>query len=164
MLTFFKILAMIWPFVREMFFGNKNLRQILKENKFRVVVLVILVSSMGLNYFLSHRVVLISRDYLELKEKYQALEGAKKVPVAQGQEVKQKVEKASPPEKRDVPTSPEHVEKPHAVKKPQKKPVPPKPASSATRYQQLQESLEAIKEREAREEEEFHSTREEPYP
>lgn len=162
MLTFFKILAMIWPFVREMFFGNKNLRQILKENKFRVVVLVILTSSMGLNYFLSHRVVLISRDYLELKEKYQALEGAKKVPVAQGQEVKQKVEKQSPPVKRDATAPPEYVEVPHAVKHTRKKPVPKKPVTSTARYQQLQETLAAIKAREAQEEEEFRSTRENP--
>lgn len=162
MLTFFKILAMIWPFVREMFFGNKNLRQILKENKLRVVVLVILTSSMGLNYFLSHRVVLISRDYLELKEKYQALEGAKKVPVAQGQEVKQKVEKEAPAVKRDVTPSPTPVEEPHAVKHPRKKPAPKKPTASADRYQQLQDSLNAIREREAQEEEQFHSSRDYP--
>jgi len=45
-----KALRFLWPFIREMFFAGKSLKQVLVENKFVVCLIVILVGSMLLNY------------------------------------------------------------------------------------------------------------------
>jgi hypothetical protein len=46
----FKALKFIWPFIAEMFFAGKNLKQILMENKLAIVLLVLLLFSIFLNY------------------------------------------------------------------------------------------------------------------
>lgn len=45
-----KILAAIWPFVREMFFEGKTTKQIAKENKLTIVLLAILFLSLSVNW------------------------------------------------------------------------------------------------------------------
>jgi hypothetical protein len=150
MLTLFKILTTIWPFIREMFFGNKTMAEIIKDNKFRVLMLALITASMTLNYFLTSRTVAISRDYLVLKAEYEALKSSKKTPVTQSQEVKHQIPLPAP------------------VAVAQSQPVnipPPRPAShaiphappkrrddSAARYQKLQKTLADIKAREENEE------------
>ena len=45
-----KAFMTIWPFIKEMFFADKSLKQIILENKFVVLLLAILFVSILLNY------------------------------------------------------------------------------------------------------------------
>lgn len=149
MLTLFKILTTIWPFIREMFFGNKTMAEIIKDNKFRVLMLAIITASMTLNYFLTSRTVAISRDYLVLKAEYEALKSSKKTPVTHSQEVKQPVPPSpsiivAPP----LPTTMVSPPTSHAAKHAS----PKRRDDSAARYQKLQKTLADIKAREENEE------------
>jgi hypothetical protein len=40
----------VWPFIAEMFFAGKSIKQIIVENKFAVFLTIFLVSSLFLNY------------------------------------------------------------------------------------------------------------------
>lgn len=47
----FDILKALWPFVSEMFFGGKSLKDVVRTNKMMSFVLVALALSLMLNYF-----------------------------------------------------------------------------------------------------------------
>lgn len=47
----FDILKALWPFVSEMFFGGKSLKDVVRTNKLMSVILVVLALSLTLNYF-----------------------------------------------------------------------------------------------------------------
>lgn len=46
----FKALKFLWPFIAEMFFAGKTIKQIIIENKFAVFLTIFLISSLFLNY------------------------------------------------------------------------------------------------------------------
>jgi hypothetical protein len=46
----FKALKFIWPFIAEMFFAGRSIKQIIIENKFALFLIIFLASSLFLNY------------------------------------------------------------------------------------------------------------------
>lgn len=115
----FKLISFLFPFIKEMVLGEKTVRDALKTNKMKVVVLVIIMLSFILNVYFLPKLIRISADYVRLERKYKALEGGEK--------------KVS-----DVPT-PKPAEQPPAVRQePPKveadsdKPTPPEPNPPTT--------------------------------
>lgn len=66
----FRVLAFLWPFLKEMFLGDKTLTQAVKQRKGRVFIIAVIFASICLNFFAIPRLVEISHDYIELKKKY----------------------------------------------------------------------------------------------
>lgn len=69
----FKTLRFLWPFLKEMVLGNKTLKEALKTNFWRVVLLAAIVVSVALNFFTIPRLLEISYAQVELKRKHSAL-------------------------------------------------------------------------------------------
>jgi hypothetical protein len=67
-----KILAFLWPFIKEMVLGDKTLREALKDNKKKVLLALMILASIGLNFFTISRLVIISKDHVVLQKKYVA--------------------------------------------------------------------------------------------
>lgn len=65
-----KMAVFIWPLVRELILGDTNIKDAVKNNKFRVFLIAMIISSFLLNAFLIYRLWTISHDYLVLKNKY----------------------------------------------------------------------------------------------
>jgi hypothetical protein len=136
----FKILSMLWPFIKEMLFGQMTAAQILKQHKKLVAVVVVTGLLFASNVFLTKRLVGISHDYIVLKKKYEELEKAtnkKAVPELRPPLPNQAALKATVetmPEFRAAPT------KRREVKKPQKAP-PSSKELERRRYEQLHKSL-----------------------
>ena len=129
MLMTFKILTMLWPFIREMIFGKKSATQILKEHKTWIVVFMVVAFLLSTDLFLTKRLVGISQDYIVLEKKYKELASSRKIPVADGKPVSQAVKTLPTPE-------PTTAVLPQAT-------VVKRAASthSTARYQRLQKSL-----------------------
>jgi hypothetical protein len=138
MLTAFKILTMLWPFIKEMLFGQKTVRQILQEHRGTVAVMVVIAALLAANLFITNRLVVISHDYLLLQKKYKTLEeNQPKTLVVQ-------VPVPTPaPIAVVTPTRPATENKPKKTKKPSVSEQSKKDASE--RYRRLQKSLTALK-------------------
>ncbi|EKD22651.1 MAG: hypothetical protein ACD_84C00021G0003 [uncultured bacterium] len=61
-----KILTFLWPFIREMMFGDKKLSEILKRNKRRLALTLLLLVSLGVNLVVVPKLFTITKTYLEL--------------------------------------------------------------------------------------------------
>jgi len=142
MLMAFKILTMLWPFVRELLFGQKTPRQIVREHKIMVVVVAFLAASLVMNVFITQRLVAISHDYIALQKKYKALEGSRQHPVTPSNNqpvamVEQRIDVASVP-----PPPPRTTKKPVPVTAPEE--------SVSDRYHRLHRAFQEIEAQEHR--------------
>ena len=92
---FFKLLPYIWPFLKDMILGRKTMLEALRDNKKKVLLVVIVIFSLGLNFFMVPRTTRMAIDYLALDKKYKELQtqcvatpGTLKHTISQGTEVK----------------------------------------------------------------------------
>ena len=140
----FKILTMLWPFIKEMLFGQKTVAQILKEHKGLVVVVVITGLLLMTNMFLMKRIVAISHDYITLQKKYAQLESAQNHPVLVAKPTQVT---AKPPAVETLPTM---VKGPSVAKKPPKRKVVKKETKKEAdeRYKRLKKSFEELQKNE----------------
>lgn len=78
----FKLIAFIFPFIKEMVLGEKTVRQALKTNKMKVLILGVIMLSFLMNMMLVPKYVKLAANYVGLEKKYKALQnGPVKPPV-----------------------------------------------------------------------------------
>lgn len=68
------ILRFLWPFLKEMFLGDKTLTQALRTNKLRLFLLFAIIGSIGMNIWLTPRLFDISTQFIQLKVDHKKLE------------------------------------------------------------------------------------------
>lgn len=155
----FKVLAFIWPFIKEMVLGDKTLKEAIQDNKTKVLFAGIVMLSFALNFFAVTRLVVISKDFVVLQKKYTAstklleemshsLEKTKKkdpVPILEA--------KKDDPPLDNVPDIPlvTHAPPVATSTKPVIAKVIKKPTvgpSNADRYSKMKDNFDKIKERE----------------
>jgi hypothetical protein len=143
MLTIIKIFTLLWPFIKEMAFGRKTVREAVQTNKLKTSILLVLIVSVLLNVFSFSKIVAISRQYIMLDKKYKAAEGAQKtLPSAKSTEPKLI---PVPPASSDTPSVERTVSnKPRIV-------VDVKKQEAIERYNRLKANLDAIKKRQEQE-------------
>lgn len=66
-------LRLLWPFLKEMFLGDKTVGQALKTNKMRVLLLFLVLGSFAMNFFVLPRTYEISAQYVELERAHKKL-------------------------------------------------------------------------------------------
>lgn len=71
-------LKFIWPFLKEMVLGDKTVGQALRTNKARLLLLILILGSFGMNIIMTPRLVTISAQYIELDKTHKKLVGANK--------------------------------------------------------------------------------------
>jgi hypothetical protein len=64
-----KILAFLWPFLKEMILGKKTIAESIKTNKKKVGLVFLVVGSLFLNMFTVQKLVIISEEYIKLQKK-----------------------------------------------------------------------------------------------
>lgn len=72
------VLKWLWPFLKEMVLGDKTVGQALRTNKARVLLLILILGSLGMNMLMTPRLVTISAQYIELQKTHKKLVGANK--------------------------------------------------------------------------------------
>lgn len=75
-----RTITLLWPFLKELFLGKKTLREALKTNKGRVLLIGAIIGSVVMNIWLVPNIVRISADYVELKHKYDDLKTVPEAP------------------------------------------------------------------------------------
>lgn len=82
----FKALKVLWPFIAEMFFAGKSLKQIVMENKMVISLLTLLILSVLLNYFSFSKIyeIAIARRESDVQQKVLENKPPKDQPVAEG--------------------------------------------------------------------------------
>lgn len=100
----FKALKFIWPFIAEMFFAGKSLRQIVTENKLAIVLIVFLVFSLFLNYVSFSKIyeIAISRRENEAEKKILKDKAKKDEPVIEEPHPSISSSSSAPPEVTDA--------------------------------------------------------------
>jgi hypothetical protein len=76
-MSVFKFLSFLFPFIKEMVLGDKTVKEALKTNKTRVLVLVLILASFAMNFWLVPKIIRISAYAVSLEHK---LDDAKDVP------------------------------------------------------------------------------------
>lgn len=79
-MLFVKTIRFLWPFLKEMFLGDKTLKEALRSHLGRVLIIALFLISLGLNFVLVPRLLEISyahvalkRDHVQLQKHYNAL-------------------------------------------------------------------------------------------
>jgi len=144
MLSAYKFLAFFWPFLKEMFLGDKTAKEALRHYKGRLIVICTILGSVFLNFFTIPRLVEISSQYVFLKKKHvevsHELEKLK-LTVAELSAAAQEATPATGAEQpRPEPTE-EQTPKPF---KPVKPPIHKPQAVEKTRQQSVREAFEKI--------------------
>lgn len=67
------LLRLLWPFLKEMFLGDKTLTQAIRTNKTRVLLLFLVLGSFAMNLFVLPRTYEISAQYVELERAHKKL-------------------------------------------------------------------------------------------
>lgn len=65
-----KVLAFLWPFIKEMVLGDKTLKEAIKDNKKKVLLALLIMVSVGMNFFTISRLVVVSQNYINVEKKY----------------------------------------------------------------------------------------------
>lgn len=73
-MTGLKFISMIFPFIRELILGEKTLAQAVKTNKFKVLLIVLIMGSFALNFWITPKVISITDRYVTLRDRYVNLE------------------------------------------------------------------------------------------
>jgi hypothetical protein len=166
----FKLVAFIFPFIREMILGEKSLREAVKTNKMRVFVIFLIMLSIFMNFFFLPKLVRVSADYVMLEHQYQTLEQqhpstpvrktehvpAKEKPAPVPPAPERQVELYTPPAQPDTTPpaeEPEPRKRRHNNKPPQHHPVSMGNSPEAVaRYQAWKKSFDDIRAHEEYEE------------
>jgi type II secretory pathway component PulC len=140
-----KIIQALWPFIKEMVLGDKTVAQVVKNNKSKLLFILLIFSSISLNVFAVPRMVAMAKTYLELVQKHKETE-ANLVKAQDQIRLLEATQKQKP--KKD---NPEEV--PEIVVKHPKPPVKAKPTKlesdlAAKRADALKEHFDKIKKRE----------------
>lgn len=67
------LLRLLWPFLKEMFLGDKTVMQAIRTNKTRVLLLFLVLGSFAMNLFVLPRTYEISAQYVELERAHKKL-------------------------------------------------------------------------------------------
>lgn len=67
------LLRLLWPFLKEMFLGDKTVMQAIRTNKMRVFLLFMVLGSFAMNLFVLPRTYEISAQYVELERAHKKL-------------------------------------------------------------------------------------------
>lgn len=70
----FKLIAFLFPFVKEMILGEKTIREAIRTNKMRVFLIGLILLSFFLNIVFIPKLVKISADYVILDRKYKEMD------------------------------------------------------------------------------------------
>jgi hypothetical protein len=63
-----KVLTLLWPFIKDMVLGDKTLAEAIKDNKKKVMLALMILFSLGLNFFLVSRLIIVSQNYVTLEK------------------------------------------------------------------------------------------------
>ena len=66
-----KVVAFLWPFLKEMLLGDKSILETIRGAKNRLALVVLILVSLILNAFTIPRLVEISSEYLSLHKKHE---------------------------------------------------------------------------------------------
>lgn len=66
-----KVLAFLWPFLKELVLGKKTVKQAIKTNKWKVFLLCLISTSFVVNLLAVPRLLAIANDYVKLNKKYE---------------------------------------------------------------------------------------------
>jgi hypothetical protein len=109
----FKLIAFIFPFIKEMVLGEKTVREALKTNKMKVAVLTLIMLSFFLNIVFIPKFFKVAAEYVMLEKKYKENStGPQKTPVVPAvpapkpKEPKEQPKPVKEPEKHEEPQSP----------------------------------------------------------
>lgn len=75
-----KTIRFLWPFLKEMILGDKTVRQALRTNLGRVLLIAVILLSIVANFFTIPRLLEISYAQVELKRRYEAQSQLCKLP------------------------------------------------------------------------------------
>ena len=106
LMSVFKALKFVWPFITEMFFASKSLKQIIMDNKLAIVLLVFLVSSLFLNYLSFSKIyeIAVARRENDIQKKVLKNKAQNDKPVA---------EEPPPPNSLPAASEPAEIINPH---------------------------------------------------
>lgn len=136
-----RTITLLWPFLRELFLGRKTLREAMRTHKGRCFAIVVILGSFAYNTWSTQKLISISKGYVELKQKYNAVVTTDKGKLAPPEEVdhlKDEVERLRQENQRLKP----------------KAPTAPAPVTQTTvavpddRYNTILQRLDTIKTRE----------------
>lgn len=68
-----RTITLLWPFLRELFLGRKTLREAMRTHKGRCFAIAVILASFAYNTWSTQKLISISRGYVELKQKYNAV-------------------------------------------------------------------------------------------
>lgn len=137
---FFKIIPYIWPFIREMVFGNKPILKAMRDNKKKVFFAMLILFSFGLNFVAVPRLVTMSMQYIALDKRYKELDAKYKAV-----ESSAKHPKANGTEQQVVVKVPETVKTPERTVKQMKKLPPVKPTPRPNRVNEIHQDFARLK-------------------
>mgnify|MGYP003514152829 CR=1 FL=1 len=69
-----KTLSFLWPFIKEMIFGNKTVAESVKANKIKSLFFFVAVLSLVLNLILFQRLIVIGKDHIDFVKEIKAKE------------------------------------------------------------------------------------------
>lgn len=75
----YKLISLLFPFVKEMVLGEKTLREALKTNKMRVFLIFLIMFSFFCNIFFIPKLIRVSTDWVILEKKYKELQHEKQI-------------------------------------------------------------------------------------
>lgn len=64
-----KVLVFLWPFIKEMILGGMSIKDAIRTNKRSVFIFIVITLSLILNILTVSRLIVITNDYIELKNK-----------------------------------------------------------------------------------------------
>ena len=148
----FKVLAFLWPFLREMILEKKTLGEALKTNKKKVLLIFVILASLGMNLFFIPKLVQISEDFIKLRQQNTLLQA--NVTDLTSKYAACSVAPVKPAETPKVPELPAGVVQPTPIpstpstpkKKPTTKPI--SPPNSTDRYGDLMDQMRKLQHRE----------------
>ena len=78
----FKVIGLLFPFIKEMILGEKTVKEAIKTNKLRVLLIGAICLSILLNFLTIPRLVQISARHVALQKKYDLATREYKEPAA----------------------------------------------------------------------------------
>lgn len=73
MMTFWKIITWLWPFIWEIVLGDVSFKEAIKTNKKKVAfVIAVVIQSIAL-VWVANRLVAVSAEHVSLKKSYEAM-------------------------------------------------------------------------------------------
>ncbi len=70
-----KTLSFLWPFIKEMVFGNKTVAESVRANKIKSLFFFVAVLSLVLNLILFQRLIVIGKDHIDFVKEMKKKEG-----------------------------------------------------------------------------------------